>query len=64
LLGHAAIENFFSSLKTERTAPKIYRTRNEARADVFDYVERSYNATERRCRCLASVAGTARYWLP
>jgi putative transposase len=35
------MESFFSSLKTERTARKIYRTRNEARAaDVFDYIER------------------------
>jgi hypothetical protein len=30
---NAAMESFFSSLKTERTARKIYRTRNEARAD-------------------------------
>ena len=28
---NAAMESFFSSLKTERTARKIYRTRNEAR---------------------------------
>jgi hypothetical protein len=32
----AAMESFFSSLKTERTADKTYRTRDEARADVFD----------------------------
>ena len=44
---NAAMESFFSSLKTERTAGKIYRTRNEARADVFDYIERFYNATRR-----------------
>jgi putative transposase len=37
---NAAMESFFSSLKTER---KTYRTRNEARADVFDYIERFYN---------------------
>jgi putative transposase len=29
------------------TARKIYRTRNEARADVFDYIERFYNAPQR-----------------
>lgn len=40
---NAAVESFFSSLKTERTAAKMYRTRNEARADVFDYIERFYN---------------------
>ena len=44
---NAAMESFFSSLKTERTARKNYRTRNEARADVFDYIERFYNATRR-----------------
>jgi putative transposase len=44
---NAAMESFFSSLKTERTAHKTYRTRDEARADVFDYIERFYN-TKRR----------------
>ena len=34
------MESSFSSLKTERTARKIHRTRNEAKADVFDYIER------------------------
>jgi putative transposase len=44
---NAAMESFFSSLKTERTARKTYRTRNEAKADVFDYIERFYNAIRR-----------------
>jgi putative transposase len=44
---NAAMESFFSSLKTERTASKIYRTRNEAKADVFDYIERFYNSARR-----------------
>lgn len=44
---NAAMESFFSSLKTERTARKIYRTRDEAKADVFDYIERFYNAKRR-----------------
>ena len=44
---NAAMESFFSSLKTERTARKLYRTRDEAKADVFDYIERFYN-TKRR----------------
>jgi putative transposase len=44
---NAAMESFFSSLKTERTARKLYRTRNEARADVFDYIERFYNPKRR-----------------
>ena len=41
---NAAMESFFSSLKTERTARKTYRMRDEAKADVFDYIERFYNA--------------------
>ena len=44
---NAAMESFFSSLKTERTARKTYRTRNEAKADLFDYIERFYNAIRR-----------------
>ena len=44
---NAAMESFFSSLKTERIARKLYRTRDEARADVFDYIERFYNPKRR-----------------
>ena len=44
---NAAMESFFSSLKTERTARKVYRTRDAARADVFDYIERFYNVVRR-----------------
>ena len=44
---NAAMESFFSSLKTERTARKVYRSRDEAKADVFDYIERFYNSKRR-----------------
>ncbi len=44
---NAAMESFFSSLKTERTSHKHYRWRDEARADVFDYIERFYNPQRR-----------------
>ena len=40
---NAAMESFFSSLKTERTARKTYRMRDDAKADVFDYIECYYN---------------------
>ena len=43
----SAVESFFSSLKTERTARKVYQPRREARSDVFDYIERFYNSTRR-----------------
>ena len=44
------MESFFSSLKTERTAAKTYRTRDQARADVFDYIERFYNPRRRHSK--------------
>ena len=44
---NSVMESFFSSLKTERVAGKVYRTRDEARADVFDYIERFYNPRRR-----------------
>lgn len=45
--GNAAMESFFASLKTERTDRRQYSTRDEARADVFDYIERFYNPRRR-----------------
>ena len=44
---NAAMESFFSSLKTERIGRKVYRSRDAARADVFDYIERFYNKVRR-----------------
>ena len=44
---NSAMESFFSSLKTERVHRKVYATRQEAKADVFDYVERFYNPRRR-----------------
>jgi len=44
---NSAMESFFSTLKTERVYRRQYRTRDEARADVFDYVERYYNPRRR-----------------
>ena len=40
---NAAMESFFSSLKTERTASKTYRARDQAKAEVLNYIERFYN---------------------
>lgn len=47
---NSAMESFFSTLKTERTAIKVYRTRNEARADVFDYIERFHDPRRRHSK--------------
>ena len=44
---NAVAESFFSSLKKERIRKRIYKTRELARADVFDYIEVFYNRTRR-----------------
>ena len=44
---NAAMESFFSTLKIERVNRRRYKTRNEVRADVFDYIERFYNPKRR-----------------
>jgi putative transposase len=44
---NAVAESFFSSLKKERIRRKIYKTREEARSDIFDYIEVFYNRIRR-----------------
>jgi putative transposase len=44
-LDNAVAERFFGSLKQEWTAHSQYATRQEARADVIDYIEMFYNST-------------------
>ena len=44
---NAVAESFFSSLKKERIRKTIYRTRDDARSDVFDYIEAFYNRKRR-----------------
>jgi putative transposase len=44
---NAVMESFFSTMKTERCGRTHYATRQTARADVFDYIERFYNPTRR-----------------
>lgn len=44
-LDNAVAERFFGSLKGERTAHGQYATRQEARADIVDYIEMFYNST-------------------
>ncbi len=40
-------ESFFQLLKRERIKRRIYSTRDDARADVFDYIELFYNLKRR-----------------
>jgi putative transposase len=44
---NAMAESFFSSLKKERIRKRIYKTRDLARADIFDYIEVFYNRSRR-----------------
>ncbi|HAT2497352.1 MULTISPECIES: IS3 family transposase [Aeromonas] len=44
---NAVAESFFQLLKRERIKRRIYATRDEARSDVFDYIEMFYNPIRR-----------------
>jgi len=44
---NAVAESFFSSLKSERVKKRIYRTRAEAKSEIFDYIEGFYNRVRR-----------------
>jgi transposase InsO family protein len=65
---NAVAESFFSTLKTERVHHRLYRSRAEARRDIFEYIEVFYNRVRLHstlgylspalfeCRALAIVA--------
>ena len=44
---NAVAESFFQLLKRDRIKRRIYTKRQEARSDVFDYIEMFYNAKRR-----------------
>ena len=44
---NAVVESFFGLLKRERVNRRYYSTRDEARQDVFDYIEVFYNRKRR-----------------
>jgi putative transposase len=44
---NAVVESFFGLLKRERVNRVRYQTRDEARADIFDYIECFYNRKRR-----------------
>ncbi len=45
---NAVVESLFGLLTRERFNRVRYLTRDAARGDVFDYIERSYNRMRRR----------------
>lgn len=53
---NAAMESFFTSLKTERIGKKVYRTRAQATADVLDHAECFYNPN--RCQSTLGLLST------
>ena len=44
---NSVAESFFGSLKTERVFSSAYKTREEARRDIVDYIEMFYNSKRR-----------------
>ena len=52
---NAIAESFFGSLKTERVFLSNYKTREEARQDIIDYIEMFYNS-RRRHSCLGYLS--------
>ena len=44
---NAVAESFFANLKKEKVRKKKYRTRAEARAEIFEYIEMFYNPKRR-----------------
>jgi putative transposase len=61
---NAPSESFFNSLKNERVHGTRYETRDEARADVFEYIEVFYNRS-RRHSALGGISPVSFYdaWL-
>ena len=44
---NAVAESFFQLLKRERIKKKIYLSREEAKSDIFEYIEMFYNSKRR-----------------
>jgi len=44
---NAVAESFFSNLKKEKIKNRIYNKREEAKSDVFEYIEMFYNRKRR-----------------
>ncbi len=47
---NAVVESFFNLLKRERIRRRVYRSREDARRDVFDYIEMFYNPKRKHAR--------------
>ncbi len=47
---NAVAESFFNLLKRERVRRRTYKTREQARKDIFDYIEMFYNPKRKHVR--------------
>ena len=54
---NACVESFFATMKKERVYRRRYRTRSEARRDLFEYIEVFYNR-KRRHSLLGDISPT------
>lgn len=52
---NAMAESFYASLKTERVFFNNYKTREDAKNDIFDYIEIFYN-NKRRHSYLGNIS--------
>ena len=48
---NAVVESFFQLLKRERIKRHIYKTRAEAKTNIFNYIEMFYNPKRRHSAC-------------
>jgi len=49
-LDNAVVESFFQLLKREKIRRKIYKNREDARKDIFEYIEMFYNPKRRHSK--------------
>jgi len=47
---NAVVESFFHRLKRERIRRSVYKTREDAQRDIFDYIEMFYNPKRKHAR--------------
>jgi len=64
-LDNAVAESFFQLLKRERIKRRIYVSRDDARQDVFNYIELFYNSKRRHGSCgkVSPIEYEKRYYL-
>jgi putative transposase len=59
---NAVVESFFHSLKTEWVHHYRYKTRTEAKASIFEYIEIFYNRQRRHSQLGYLAPAEYEYW--